>query len=184
VCEFGAKGDGIDEDTPTLQAAIDLASARGGGVVVFPAGRYSSATLHLRSNVSLGLSAGAVLIASTDDADFDPYEAPPFGSISPTPISWTFANKFRHREVSRYGSRVLHETVDNLDTTYAHYSLIIGDHVSNVTIEGPGTIDDHRSRRGGPKLITLKNGRHITIRGLTLRNARSYNISLIGSEDA
>src|SRR5262249_19698938 len=45
-------------------------------------------------------------------------------------------------------------------------------------------IDGKRSRRGGPKLIALKNCRHITIRGLTLRNAPSYNISLIGSEDA
>jgi polygalacturonase len=183
VYEFGAKGDGNAEDTPALQAAIDLASARG-GVVVFPAGRYLSGTLHLRSNVSFRLSEGAVLIASSDDADFDPYEAPPSGSISPTPISWRFANQFRHRQVSRYGSRVFHETVDNPDTTYAHYSLIVGDHVSNVTIEGPGTIDGHRSRRGGPKLIALKNCRHITIRGLTLRNAPSYNISLIGSEDA
>ena len=184
ACEFGAKGDGIAKDTSALQEAIDLASARGGGVVVFPTGRYISGTLHLRSNVSLRLSEDAVLIASTDDADFDPYEAPPSGSISPTPISWTFANQYRHRQVSRFSSRVLHETVDNPDTTYTHYSLIVGDHVSNVTIEGPGTIDGHRSRRGGLKLIALKNCRHITIRGLTLRNAPSYNISLIGSEDA
>jgi len=184
VCEFGAKGDGIADDTPALQKAIDLASARGGGLVVFPAGRYLSGTLHLRSNVSLRLSEDAVLIASANDADFDPYEAPPSGSISPTPISWTFANKFHHREVSPSSSRVLYQTVDNPDTTYAHYSLIIGDHVSNVTIEGPGTIDGNRTRRGGPKLIALKNCRHITVRGLTLRNAPSYNVSLIGSEDA
>jgi hypothetical protein len=184
VCEFGAKGDGVAKDTVAVQTAIDLASAHAGSVVVFPAGRYLSGTLHLRSNISLRLSEGAVLIASPDDADFDAYEAPPSGSISPTPISWTFANKFRHREVSLYGLRILHQTVDNPDTTYAHYSLIVGDHVSNVTIEGPGTIDGNRVRRGGPKLIALKNCRHITIRGLTLRNAPSYNISLIGSEDA
>jgi hypothetical protein len=182
VCEFGAKADGVANDTAAVQAAIDLAAARSGGVVVFPAGRYLSGTLHLRSNVSLRLSEGAALIASPADADFDPYEAPPSGSISSTPISWTF--KFRHREASRYGLRILHETVDNPDTTYAHYSLIVGDHVSNVTIEGPGTIDGNRTRRGGPKLIALKNCRHITIRGLTLRDAPSYNISLIGSEDA
>jgi hypothetical protein len=183
VCAFGAKGDGIAKETPALQAAIDQASARGGVVVVFPAGRYLSGTLHLRSNVSLRLSKGAVLIASSDDADFDPYETPPAGSLSPTPISWAFANMFGHREVSHFSSRVLHETADNPDTTYAHYSLIVGDHISNVTIEGPGTIDGNRARRGGPKLIALKNCRHITIRGLTLRSAPSYNISLIGSEN-
>ena len=182
VYEFGAKGDGIAKDTSALQEAIDLASARG-GVVVFPAGRYLSGTLHLKSNVSLRLSEGAVLIASSNDADFDPYETPPAGSLSPTPISWTFANMFGHRGVSHSSSRVLHETADNPDTTYAHYSLIVGDHVSNVTIEGPGTIDGNRARRGGPKLVALKSCRHITIRGLTLRSAPSYNISLIGSEN-
>ena len=41
ACEFGAKGDGIAKDTSALQEAIDLASARGGGVVVFPAGKYA-----------------------------------------------------------------------------------------------------------------------------------------------
>src|SRR5690242_11739445 len=97
---FGAKGNGITIDTVAVQRAIDRAAARGGGIVVFPAGRYLSGTLHLRSNVSLRLSRDAVLLASLDDGDFDPYEAPPPGSISPTPISWTFANKFHHREVS------------------------------------------------------------------------------------
>jgi hypothetical protein len=184
VCKFAAKGDGLAKDTLFLQAAIDRASARGGGVVVFPAGRYVSGTLHLRSNVSLRLSEGAVLIASADDADFDPYEAPPRNTISLTARSWTFANKFRHREILPYGSLILQKTVDNPDTTYAHYALIVGENVSNVTIEGPGTIDGNRVRRGGPKLIALKNCRHVTIRGLTLRNAPSYNISLIGSEDA
>jgi polygalacturonase len=129
---------------------------------VFPAGRYLSGTLHLRSNVSLRLSRDAVLLASLDDGDFDPYEAPPPGSISPTPISWTFANKFHHREVSRYGLEMLRETVDNPDTTYAHYALLVGDHVANITIEGQGTIEGNRTRRGGPKLIALKNCRHIT----------------------
>ena len=183
VRDYGAKGDGLASDTAALQAAIDAAAARGGGLVIIPPGRYLSGTLHLRSNVSLRLCGGAALIASTDNVDFDPYETPPPGSLSPTPVSWTFTGKFRHREASLYGSRMLRETADNPDTTYAHYSLILGDHVSHVTIEGSGTIDGNRIRRGGPKLIALKNCRHVAVRGLTLRNAPSYNISLIGSED-
>lgn len=183
VRDYGAKGDGVGKDTAALQAAIEMAAARGGGVVILPPGRYLSGTIHLRNNVSLRLCGGAALIASADDADFDPYETPPSGSISRTSVSWTFANKFRRRDASLYGSRLLRETIDNPDTTYAHYSLILGDNVSNVSIEGSGTIDGNRIRRGGPKLIALKNCHHITVRGLTLRNAPSYNISLIGSED-
>jgi hypothetical protein len=65
-------------------------------------------------------------------------------------------------------------TVDNPDTTYTHYSFILGDHISNIAIEGPGIIDGHRSVRGGPKLIALKNCRQVIISGLIMRNAPSY----------
>jgi hypothetical protein len=75
--------------------------------------------------------------------------------------------------------------VDNPDTTYTHYSFILGDHISNIAIEGLGIIDGHRSVRRGPKLIiALKNCRRVIISGLTLRNPPSYNISLLGSEYA
>jgi Pectate lyase superfamily protein len=82
VREYGAKGNGLASDTAALQAAINAAAAQGGGVVILPPGRYLSGTLHLRSNVSLRLCGGAVLIASRDDADFDPYETPPPGSLN------------------------------------------------------------------------------------------------------
>ncbi len=184
VNHYGAKGDGLAKDTAAIQAAIDAAASRGGGVVLLPPGRYLSGTIHLKSNVALRLCGGATLVASPDDADFDPYEVPPAGSISPGLISWTFSNKFNHPQTARYGAAILRATADNPDTTYAHYSLIVGDGASNITIEGAGTIDGNRARRGGPKLIALKDCRHVVLRDLTLRNAPSYNISLIGTEDA
>ena len=38
--QFGARGDGIADDAPAIQAAIDAASASGGGAVVLSAGTY------------------------------------------------------------------------------------------------------------------------------------------------
>jgi Glycosyl hydrolases family 28 len=184
VRSYGAKGNGVVKDTVALQAAIDAAARHGGGVVLLPPGRYLSGTLHLRSNVSIRFAGGASLIASKDSADFDRYERPPAASLSTAKITWTLPARLRRALVLIDRSAYALKTVDDPDTTYAHYSLIVGDRVSNVTIDGSGTIDGNRTERGGPKLIALKNCRHITLRGLTLRNAPNYNISLIGTDDA
>ncbi len=65
VRTFGAKGDGVTIDSPAIDKAIAEASAKGGGVVWFPRGTYASYTIHLKSNVTLYLDRGAVLLAAS-----------------------------------------------------------------------------------------------------------------------
>ncbi|MGW2708083.1 right-handed parallel beta-helix repeat-containing protein [Streptomyces sp. NPDC001356] len=45
---LGAKGDGVANDSPAIQAALTAATAAGGGWVIVPAGTYRLATLPLR----------------------------------------------------------------------------------------------------------------------------------------
>ncbi len=180
VRSYGARGNGIAIDTASLQAAIDAAARGGGGTVIVPPGRYLSGTLHLRSGVSIRLAAGATLVADRDDADFDRYEALSPGSITAAKATWIVPPRMRRAAFEGERAAIMPTTVDDPDTTYAHYSLIAGDGVRDVTIEGAGAIDGNRSRRGGPKLIAFKNCRHVAVRGITLRNAPNYNISLIG----
>jgi polygalacturonase len=67
---FGAKGDGITNNASAIQSAIDSASENGGGRVVIPPGVFLSGSLQLKANVTLYLTNGAVLKASSNYDDY------------------------------------------------------------------------------------------------------------------
>ncbi|AIE84321.1 glycoside hydrolase family 28 protein [Fimbriimonas ginsengisoli] len=68
IRKFGAVGDGVTVCTRAIQRAIDEA---GKGVVLVPAGRYLTGSLHLRSHVELRLAEGAVLLGSPRRHDYE-----------------------------------------------------------------------------------------------------------------
>ena len=70
VTSFGAKGDGLAMDTEAIQSAINAASRTRAGVVLFPAGKYLSGSLWLKSHVELHLARGATLLGSTSRRDY------------------------------------------------------------------------------------------------------------------
>jgi polygalacturonase len=53
-----------------LQAAIDSCFRQGGGTVLFPAGRFLTGSLILKSNITLEISNGAVLLGSDNITDY------------------------------------------------------------------------------------------------------------------
>lgn len=71
VRDYGARGDGSTLETAAIQRAID-ACAVAGGTVLLPPGRYLSGTLFMRSDVTLHISKGAILLGSTTIRDFPP----------------------------------------------------------------------------------------------------------------
>ena len=76
VVKYGAVGDGKTLNTIAIQKAIDECSSRGGGVVLFPEGRYVSGTILLKNGVTLFLSDSTVLLGSTNINDYkmiDPF---------------------------------------------------------------------------------------------------------------
>ena len=75
VRNCGAVGDGTTLDTAAIQQAIDTCNQKGGGTVLFPAGRYLSGSILLKDNVTLRLDAQAVLLGSTKIADYSTIEA-------------------------------------------------------------------------------------------------------------
>lgn len=70
VRSYGAKGEGETSDTVAIQSAIDACAEGGGGKVFFPAGRYLSGSLRLKSGVTLVITPEATLLGSTSVGDF------------------------------------------------------------------------------------------------------------------
>ena len=67
---FGVKSEGITLNTKSIQKAIDYISENGGGKLVFYVGRYLTGTIQLKSNVTIELKEGAILVATSSIYDY------------------------------------------------------------------------------------------------------------------
>jgi polygalacturonase len=63
VRDFGARGDGTGDNVGAIEAAITACHTGGGGTVFVPAGIFATGPIRLRSNVTLALDTGSVLLA-------------------------------------------------------------------------------------------------------------------------
>lgn len=70
VKDYGAKADSQTICTEAIRAAIEAASKQGGGTIFFPAGKYLTGAIHLKSNITLFVDAGAEIHFSDN---FDHY---------------------------------------------------------------------------------------------------------------
>lgn len=70
VTNYGAVGDGKTLNTVAIQKAIDDCASNGGGTVYIPSGTFVSGTIQLKSNVTLYLENGAVLLGSPNLKDY------------------------------------------------------------------------------------------------------------------
>lgn len=167
VRSFGAKGDGVALDSPSVNRAIEAAAAAGGGVVAFPAGSYQCFSIHLKSNVSLYLGPGATIVAaetpSSATGGYDP----------PEPNPWDMYQDFGH--------------------SHWHNSLIWGEDLSNISIYGPGRIWGKALTRGsgnkllppgvGNKSIALKNCHNVTLRDFSILHGGHFGVLATGVDN-
>jgi len=72
ITKYGAAGDGQKDCSDAIAKAIAACSAAGGGRVVVPSGVFSTAAIHLESNVNLHVAEGATLRFSRDPKRYLP----------------------------------------------------------------------------------------------------------------
>jgi polygalacturonase len=158
---YGAKADGVTKDTAAIQKAIDACAARGGGTVTLTHGTYVSAPITLKSNVTLDVAAGAILLGSPDHDDY--------------PAMTVFREPGRQSLIS---------------ATNAHDIAITGDGIIDGNGKGWWK-DAQGKRPSGvmgevvfrPRLIVFDHSRHIRMRGVTVQNSPSWQIIPYYSDD-
>lgn len=163
VRQFGALGDGRHIDSPAINDALLQAAADGGGTVVLGRGTYLSYSLRLQSGVTLRLEQGAVLKAA--------------------PATETEGYDEAEPKSSRF---------QDFGHSHWHNSLLWGENLHDVVIEGEGLIDGSDVlTRGGQrksssgqttanKALALRDCQRVTIRGVSFLNCGHFALLLTG----
>ena len=156
VKSYGATGNGSTIDTAAINKAIAAASAAsGGGTVEFPAGKYKSVSIHLRSNVDIQLDAGATITAAS--SGFDAAE----------PNSFSQYQDFGHSHF--HDALIWGENLTNVAFT------------GSGTIDGAGNLKTGNISSGqADKAVSLAVVDGLTFSGITIKNGGHFGILLNG----
>ena len=158
VTNYGAKGDGVTNNTKAVQAALNAAGSAGGGMVIVPRGVFLCGPVRLASHTNLVIDEGATL-------KMLPLEEYPGGTSSPA----DFISGTKLQDVAITGTG----TIDGQGTPWWPFA-------SNKSARRPIMISLSRCERVLIEKVTLKNSpmfhisvggksSHITVRGVTIR---------------
>lgn len=162
VREFGARGDGISDDTAAFQAAISCLPER--ACLYVGTGKYALKPLFLKSDITIILDKGAYLSGSVNREDY--------------PVLPALAGDGRGVNFGTWQG----EEAD------CFASLVTATGCKNIRIVGEGVIDcrapesdwyiNHRVKRTAwrPRGIFLNRCENVEICGVTVRNTPSWNI--------
>ncbi len=165
VRKFGAVGDGVHDDTPAIQAAINTCPKN--GRVLIPAGEYHVLPIFLKSHVRIEVQKGATLYLDTDRSRFP---------ILPGMI----------RSTDEKSDLNLGSWEGNPLDMFA--AFISGNGVEDVVLYGEGVLDgqgdkadwwvNHRTKRGAwrPRMFFINDCEDVTVQGITFRNSPAWNL--------
>lgn len=151
VFDFGAKGDSKTMDTKAIQKAIDACYAQGGGRVYLHSGTFLTGTIYLKSDVSLFIEAGAILLGSGNVQDY-----PSIPSKYPS-----YTGEFVTNKMMIYSENAENIAIEGTGKIDGRGDDFNGPYLSP-------------SFSGRPRIIHFRNCYNIKIRDITLYNAGSW----------
>lgn len=172
VCKFGAKGDGISDDTHFIQAAI-MACPENSRVLI-PAGTYRITSLFLKSHLRMELAEGAELKAFNEREKF---------AVMPPSIE-------SYDETDEY---FLGTWEGNPLPMFA--AIISGYHAEDVIVYGAGKINGNSTKETWwhnpkvmrtafrPRLFHINGCKNVTLQGITVCNSPSWTLHPFFSDD-
>lgn len=143
---FGIISDGITNNTTAIQSAIDYIAAKGGGKLSFYVGRYLTGGIELKSNVTIELYEGAILVATPNVNDYTLFD----GSRS-----FLFGNNLSNVKI--IGKGVVEA---NPDSYYELLNKLQGNNLLTAAYLDPV-----------PALLTLSNCKNVEVSGIIFQKA-------------
>lgn len=167
IVEFGAVGDGDTLCTQAIQETIETVSSNGGGVVRVPAGVFKTGSLFLKPGVDLHLEKDAVLLGSTDLADYPKKRTRIEGHFEP----WTSA-LINGKDLD--GVKITGE--GTLDGNGKPFWVAFW----RRRAENPKCTNLEVER---PRLTFLDSCRDVTIQGLDLKDSGFWNLHIYNCQE-
>ncbi len=173
VRAFGAKGDGLHDDTPAIQAAISCCPVE--SRVLIPRGTFLISPLFLKSHLRLELEKGATLLLQPD--------------IGKSPVlpgmlqSWDEQNELN---LGTWEGNPLDMHAALLNGISAEDIEICGEGVLDGQAHLAGWWDEPKEKKGGARrgrMLFFNRCRNVTVQGLTVRNSPSWNLHPYYSSD-
>ncbi len=163
--DYGAKGDGVTNDTAAIQAAADAAAGTGGSVVL-SGGNFLSGTVTLGSKLTLFVDSSAVLLGSTNVADY-PTQTPATGNtqLSNTQRALIYAPNTTNLTID--GGGVIDGQGDSFDSTKpeATRPLLIWSVLSQDL-----TVQNLYLRKGAVWSLVSMESDHVVINNINLQS--------------
>lgn len=192
IIDYGAVSGGTVKCTSAIQKAVNACSSSNGGRVVIPRGTFLTGAIHLKSNVNLHLSEGAVLLFSSDLNDYLPNVLTRFEGMECYNYS-PFIYAYGQTDIAITGSGTLDGNTANESRWNAWKSaekrsgsgrnILIDMTEKNIPVEDRIFGEDIEASRLRPVFIQPYKCKNILIEGIKIRNSPMWEINPVLCEN-